>query len=218
MVPAALDRLNLLLPELRELQEKSGKGKKATALHDLPVEELGLAVCALAEGARLLALSVEEELKSEPASGSLYQELERPIIEVLAALELRGIGLDVAKLKAISEELSLQIDSLLQEILALAGGDFSPASNLQLADVLFNRLGLPVIKRGKTGPSVDQEVLEKLAEQHPLPLKILEHRQLSEAQEHLPRRAPSRAWARTGGMHTTFDSKRSPPPAGSARR
>jgi DNA polymerase-1 len=204
LIPAALDRLNLTLPDLKALQERTGKGKKATSLEALPVGELGLAAAALGEGARLLALSVEEELQANPELLALYTELEAPILEVLAALELRGIGLDVPKLKTISQELSIQIDALLAEILAMAGGEFSPASNLQLADVLFNRLGLPVIKRGKTGPSVDQEVLETLAEKHPLPMKILEHRQLSKLKSTYLDALPA-ALGADGRLHTTFD-------------
>jgi len=204
LIPAALDRLNLTLPDLKELQERTGKGKKATSLEALPVGELGLAVASLGEGARLLALSVEAELKENPELLALYTDLEEPILEVLAALELRGIRLDVPKLKTISQELSIQIDALLAEILAMAGGEFSPASNLQLADVLFNRLGLPVIKRGKTGPSVDQEVLEALAEKHPLPMKILEHRQLSKLKSTYLDALPA-ALGADGRLHTTFD-------------
>ncbi len=204
LLAAARERLNLELPDLRALQERSGKGKKATALFDLPEEELGDAAAALAEGARLLAISLEEELRGVPALHKLYVEMEQPLISLLAALELRGIGLDVAKLQAISQELGVQIDALLAEILQLGGGDFSPASNQQLADVLFNRLGLPVVKRGKTGPSVDQEVLEKLAEQHPLPMKILEHRQLSKLKSTYLDALPA-ALGADGRLHTTLD-------------
>ena len=202
--PAARERLNLELPDLRAMQERTGKGKKATPLAELAPAELGDALSALAEGARLLAISLEEELRETPALHALYEEMERPLIPLLAALELRGIGLDVARLEAISLELSKQIDSLLAEILTLGGGDFSPASNPQLADVLFNRLGLPVIKRGKTGPSVDQEVLEKLAEQHPLPMKILEHRQLSKLKSTYLDALPA-ALGADGRLHTTLD-------------
>src|SRR5439155_25713917 len=90
-----------------------------------------------------------------------------------------GIRVDVPRLQRLADEVGKQIDALLQEIFQLAGGEFLPASTQQLGDVLYKRLGLPVLKRGKTGPSTDQEVLEELAEQHPLPAKIREHRQLT---------------------------------------
>ena len=204
LLPAARERVALELPDLKALQERSGKGKKATPLAALAPEDLGDAACALAEGARLLAAAHEEDLRAEPELWALYAGLERPLLSILAALEQRGIGLDVPKLQAISLELGVQIDHLLAEIHQLAGGEFSPASNPQLAEVLYGRLGLPVIKSGKTGPSTDQEVLEKLAEQHPLPAKILEHRQLTKLRNTYLDALPA-ALGKDGRLHTTFD-------------
>ena len=105
------------------------------------------------------------EARADPELFGLYSEIEKPLIEVLASLELTGIRVDVPRLQRLSEEIGRQIDALLQEIFQLAGGEFLPASTQQLAEVLYKRLNLPVLKRGKTGPSTDQEVLEELAQQ-----------------------------------------------------
>jgi len=123
---------------------------------------------------------------------------------VLADLELAGINLDTARLRQLSVEVDQQIGVLLKDIFQIAGGEFLPSSTQQLGDVLYKRLGLPVLKRGKTGPSTDQEVLEELAEQHPLPAKILEHRQLTKLKNTYLDALPA-TLGKDGRLHTTFD-------------
>src|SRR5207237_830705 len=134
----------------------------------------------------------------------LYQDIEKPLIEVLANLELTGIRIDAPRLQRLSHELGRQIDALLEEIYQLAGGVFLPASTQQLAEVLYKKLNLPVLKRGKTGPSTDQEVLEELAQQHPLPAKVLEHRQLTKLKNTYLDALPV-SLGKDGRLHTTFD-------------
>ncbi|HEX4383872.1 MAG TPA: DNA polymerase I, partial [Myxococcales bacterium] len=200
----ARERISCELPLLKEVSERSGKGKKATPLPEIPVEEMSAAACALVEGARRLSDALGEDLRADAELWKLYSELELPLSRVLADLELIGIRIDVPRLEELSRETAKQIDSLLQEIFQLAGTEFSPASNLQLADVLYKRLGLPVLKRGKTGPSTDQEVLEELAEQHAIPAKILEHRQLTKLKSTYLDALPA-VLGKDGRLHTTFD-------------
>ena len=201
---SARERIRCELPSLKELSERTGKGKKATPLPELSPGEVGSAVCALAEGARRLAAAYAEDLRQDPDLWKLYEELELPLITVLAQLETTGISLDVARLRKLSVEVDAQVASLLGEIIALAGQEFSPASNQQLAEILYVKLGLPVLKRGKTGPSTDQEVLEELAEKHPLPAKILEHRQLTKLKGTYLDALPA-ALGKDQRLHTTFD-------------
>ena len=204
LAQTARERISCELPALKELCERSGKGKKATPLPEVPVDEVGAAAAALAEGARRLADALGEDLKADAELWPLYSELELPLLRVLADLELAGINLDVARLQRLSQEVQQQTDALLKDIFQLAGGEFMPGSTQQLADVLFKKLGLPVLRRGKTGPSTDQEVLEELAQQHPLPAKILEHRQLTKLQNTYLDALPA-ALGRDGRLHTTFD-------------
>ena len=201
---AARERVSCELPDLKELSERSGKGRKATPLAALPLHELSEAACALAEGARRLAEAHAQDLGEEPELSKLYEEMERPLSLVLAGMELLGISLDVRRLRRLDEEISAQIEVLLRDIFALAGMEFLPASTQQLAEVLYGKLGLPVLKRGKTGPSTDQEVLEKLAEQHPLPAKILEHRHLTKLKSTYLEALPA-ALGADQRLHTTFD-------------
>jgi DNA polymerase-1 len=204
LAQTARERISCELPLLKELCERSGKGKKATPLPEVPVDETSAAACALVEGARRLCDALGEDLRADPELWKLYSELELPLSRVLADLELTGIRIDVPRLQELSRETTKQIDDLLQEIFQLAGGEFLPASTQQLGEVLYKRLGLPVLKRGKTGPSTDQEVLEELAQQHALPAKVLEHRQLAKLKSTYLDALPA-ALGRDGRLHTTFD-------------
>jgi DNA polymerase I len=204
LVQTARERISCELPLLKDLCERTGKGKKATPLPELPVDETSAAACALVEGARRLCDALGEDLRSDPELLGLYEGIERPLIEVLAGLELTGIRVDIPRLRQLSEEIGKQIDALLQEIFQLAGGEFLPASTQQLAEVLYKKLQLPVLKRGKTGPSTDQEVLEELAQQHPLPAKVLEHRQLTKLKSTYLDALPA-VLGKDGRLHTTFD-------------
>ncbi len=122
---------------------------------------------------RLLEGLEQESLRA------LYLEMEVPLIGLLAEMEATGIALDVPCLDAIKVQVKQQLLGLDQEIEKLAGQSFNPKSPKQLAKVLFEDLGLPVIKRTKTGASTDSEVLNRLSEQHPLPSKVIEYRELS---------------------------------------
>src|SRR5712664_1514597 len=204
LVQTARERISCELPILKELCERTGKGKKATPLPELPVDEVGAAAAALVEGARRLSAALEEDLRADPELWQLYSELELPLEEVLARVELTGISLDVPRLEALNRELGTQIDQLLREITELAGEEFLPTSNQQLAEILYKKLQLPVLKRGKTGPSTDQEVLEELAQQHPMPAKVLEHRQLTKLKSTYLDALPA-VLGKDGRLHTTFD-------------
>ena len=98
------------------------------------MDETSAAACALVEGARRLSDALGEDLRNDPELLGLYSEIEKPLIEVLADLELTGIRIDVGRLRQLGDEIGKQIDALLQEIFQLAGGEFLPASTQQLAN------------------------------------------------------------------------------------
>lgn len=110
--------------------------------------------------------------------GGLYRDVEAPLVEVLARMELLGIRVDVPHLSALGTEFEGRIADAEARIHTIAGEKFNPSSPKQLQVILFEKLKLPVIKRTKTGPSTDQEVLENLAESHDLPAEILAYRSL----------------------------------------
>ncbi|KAF0195090.1 MAG: DNA polymerase I [Bacillota bacterium] len=109
----------------------------------------------------------------------LYTEVEAPLSRVLASMELTGIAVDVDVLKAMEQGTDSRLRVIMESIYALAGGEFNIASPKQLGFVLFEKLGLPILKKNKTGYSTDAEVLEALADQHEIVSKILEYRTLA---------------------------------------
>lgn len=135
----------------------------------------------------------------------LYWNLERPLIGVLAEMEMAGIRVDVAELQRQSAEITHRLTELIAEIHQLAGHEFNIDSPKQLAKVLFEELNLPVMKKTKTGASTDQDVLEKLALVHPLPAKITEHRQLSKLKGTYLDALPELVNPQTGKIHARFN-------------
>jgi DNA polymerase-1 len=137
--------------------------------------------------------------------GPLYRDLEVPLVPVLAAMEATGIRVAPERLAALAGELERQLDALLREIHVLAGEAVNPNSPKQLAQVLFEKLGLAPIKRTKTGYSTDVDVLEELALGHPLPARILEYRQLAKLKGTYADALPALVHPRTGRIHASFN-------------
>jgi DNA polymerase-1 len=164
---------------------------------------------ALARGART-AHALRAELAARLRAHDmerLFRELEIPLAEVLAEMELAGITLDVAALARLSSEFRASLERLMAEIHEIAGGPFNINSPPQLREVLFDRLGISTrgIRRGKTGLSTDVDVLTRLAREHPLPAKILEFRGLSKLLSTYVDALPVLVDPRTGRLHTSFN-------------
>src|SRR5262249_50213412 len=139
---------------------------------------------------------------------ALYDDLEVPLIDVLAELEFNGIRLDIPRLKRLSEEMAQQLVGIEKEIDDLAGHEFNIASPRQLRQVLFDELKLPSQRRtGITGEaSTDQETLERLAALgHALPRKILEHRQIAKLKGTYVDALPDLVNPATGRIHASFN-------------
>jgi DNA polymerase-1 len=136
---------------------------------------------------------------------ALYEEIERPLVPVLAGMELDGIRVDPERLEGFAKELERELDNLTREIHALAGEAFNVNSPKQLAQVLFEKLKLPPVKRTKTGYSTDADVLEQLALGHPLPAKIIEHRTLAKLKSTYADVLPTLIHPATGRIHTSFN-------------
>jgi DNA polymerase-1 len=135
----------------------------------------------------------------------LFASVELPLARVLADMEWRGVRIDTARLATLSAEYAARLATLEREIHELAGRSFSIASPIQLRAVLFDDLGLPVVKRGKTGASTDAEVLEQLAPLHPLPAKLLEHRKYTKLKSTYVDALPALVDSASGRIHTTFN-------------
>ncbi len=143
-------------------------------------------------------LQADERLK-------FVYELEIASSETLYRIERNGVMIDAGALAAQSHELGQRIVALEQQAYEIAGQPFNLGSPKQIGDIFFNKLGLPVVKKTPSGaPSTDEEVLEKLAEDYPLPAKILEHRGLSKLKSTYTDKLAQMALPRTGRVHTHY--------------
>jgi DNA polymerase-1 len=135
----------------------------------------------------------------------LNETLEVPLIAVLADMEFTGVRVDPDRLAELSARYGERLAQLERDIEKLAGHPLNIASPKQLAQVLFQELGLPVVKKTKTGPSTDADVLEQLAETHPLPKKIVEYRQYAKLKNTYVDALPTMIYAETGRVHASFN-------------
>lgn len=135
----------------------------------------------------------------------LYDDVELPLVRVLAEMERKGVRIDVAALNSLSEELTVRVADALARCHRLAKEEFNPNSTKQLARILFDVLELPVIKRTKTGPSTDASVLEQLAAEHELPAAVLSFRSLDKLKNTYVDALPNYVNPKTDRIHTTFN-------------
>jgi DNA polymerase-1 len=137
---------------------------------------------------------------------ALFHDLEMPLIHVLAGMEWEGIRIDSEHFSTMRRHLARELRLLEEEIWKEAGGEFNINSNLQLREILFDRLGLPVVRKTKTGASTDASVLEELAEQgHRLPTLLMEYRQLEKLRSTYVDALPRLVNPDTGRIHTSFN-------------
>jgi DNA polymerase I len=192
----ARERLGTELPDPRAERKKE-------LLCNLTIDEGSSCFGAWADAARRLAPELWEEAE-KVGLAHIARDIELPLLPILAAMERAGIKVDLATLKQIAEKVDAACELHLAEIYKLAGREFNVGSPPQLAQVLYTDLKLPVLKRGKTGPSTDQEVLEKLGAQHPLPKAIIEYRNVAKLKSTYLDTLPLLI-AADGRVHTTFN-------------
>ncbi len=147
---------------------------------------------------------LERELRDKSLF-NLFTEIEMPLVEVLSQMELTGIKLDLEILNKLSKDLEERLIKLIEDIYETSGCQFNINSPKQLRGILFEKLKLPIIKRSKTGPSTDEEVLRKLANKHKLPALLLEYRQLTKLKSTYIDALPDLVDPKTGRIHTSFN-------------
>jgi DNA polymerase-1 len=142
---------------------------------------------------------------SDPKLEHVYRDIELPVRDVLFRMERAGILVDTQLLARQSHELGERVITLEREAHALAGGPFNLGSPKQLGEILFTRMKLPVVKKTATGqPSTDEDVLQDLSANYPLPRVLLEHRALSKLKSTYTDKLPLMVNRGTGRVHTTF--------------
>jgi DNA polymerase-1 len=187
-----------------KISELIGKGKSQKRMDEVPIVQVGPYAAEDADVPLRLKPLLETRLH-EMDLEKLNEMVEVPLIEVLADMESAGIRVDPARLAELSRRYGERLQELEIEIEELAGHPLNIASPKQLAQVLFQELKLPVIKKSKTGPSTDVEVLEELAEQHPLPAKIIAHRQFAKLKNTYVDALPAMIHPTTGRVHASFN-------------
>ncbi len=187
-----------------EREAAFGKGAKRRPLDAVAADEL--APLLAAEAASALALdSVLGEKLAGAGQRALYEEIEVPLVSVLARMERAGVRIDEGKLRELEGALGAELSQLERRIYDLAGSEFKINSPKQLQQVLFEKLALPPARRTKTGFSTDESVLEELALQHELPAAILEHRRVAKLLSTYVEALPTFVNPETGRIHTSFD-------------
>ncbi|MCK5581022.1 MAG: DNA polymerase I [Candidatus Omnitrophica bacterium] len=136
---------------------------------------------------------------------SLFDDIEMPLAHVLFCMEEEGVKVDRKLLGQLSSSCDEKIAQLTQELFSLAGEEFNLNSPKQLSHILFEKLGLPVIKKTKTGYSTNEEVLNRLAPKHPLPSLVLEYRQLAKLKSTYIDALPKMISDATGRIHALFN-------------
>lgn len=183
------------------------------SLSDLAREEFRQEIPAGPEPERAAALArVCYRLKdrlfkklAENEQTELFCRVEMPLSRVLGDMELAGVAVDMERLRTMGEELAVRINEYTAEIYRLAGETFNINSTKQLADILFNKLGLPPLKKTKTGYSTSAEVLEELAAYHEIVARILEYRQVVKLKSTYIDGMVSLIHPETHRLHTTFN-------------
>ncbi|MDS4042126.1 MAG: DNA polymerase I, partial [Candidatus Competibacter sp.] len=186
-------------------EEVAGKGAKQLTFDQVALEQAGPYAAEDADVTLRLHCCLWPRLEREPNLRRLYEELEIPLIPILARMERTGVRVDAAALRQHGGELAKRLWGLEQQAYDLAGERFNLGSPKQLQTILFERLGLPAGKKTATGQaSTAEDVLQELALAYPLPGVILEHRTLSKLKSTYTDRLPEQIHPRTGRVHTSY--------------
>jgi DNA polymerase I len=186
-------------------EEVCGKG-----VHQIGFDQVDLQIATgyAAEDADItlrLHLELWPQIQENPGLLYVYEKIEMPAMRVLGIMERNGIRIDSTLLAKQGQQVGKRLLELEGEIHKLAGQPFNIQSPKQIAEILFGQLELPVIKKTPSGaPSTDEEVLQKLAEDYPLPARILDYRSLAKLMSTYIEKLPRMADPKTGRVHTNF--------------
>ena len=185
-------------------EDLCGKGAKQIPFAQVPVDKAAAYSCEDSDQTLDVHRVLWPQLQADDKLRGIY-ELEMACSETLFRIERNGVLIDAGKLAAQSHALGQRILQLEQEAYAIAGQPFNLGSPKQLGEIFFDKLGMPVVKKTATGArSTDEEVLEKLAEDYPLPAKLLEHRSLCKLKGTYTDKLSTLADPRTGRVHTHY--------------
>ena len=191
--------------ETIEFESIAGKGKGQLTFNQIPLEQATEYAAEDADVTMKLQQALWLKLQEEPTLVKLYKTMELPLLHVLSRMERTGVLIDSDALFIQSNEIATRLTALEEQAYALAGQPFNLASTKQLQEILFDKLGLPVLQKTPKGaPSTNEEVLEELAYSHKLPKILVEHRGLSKLKSTYTDKLPQMVNSQTGRVHTSY--------------
>lgn len=183
----------------------AGKGKKQLTFNQIDLEQAAPYAAEDADVTLRLHHRLNQSLEKDAKLNAVYHEIEMPLVPVLSRIERTGVLIDDMKLSAQSQEIAVRLDELEQKAYELAEQEFNMNSPKQLQALLFDKMGLPVIKKTPSGtPSTNEEVLQELALDYPLPKLILEYRGLAKLKSTYTDKLPRMINPETGRVHTSY--------------
>nr|WP_243849292.1 DNA polymerase I [Paraburkholderia rhizosphaerae] len=186
-------------------EDVAGKGAQQIGFDEVALAQAAEYAAEDADITLQLHHALYPQVKAEEGLEFVYRNIEMPTARVLRKMERNGVLIDAAKLQKQSNEIAVRLVELEKQAYELAGGEFNMGSPKQIGQIFFEKLQLPVTKKTPSGaPSTDEEVLQKLAEDYPLPKLLLEHRGLSKLKSTYTDKLPRMVNARTGRVHTNY--------------
>ena len=186
-------------------QDVAGKGAKQLTFNEVPVEMAAPYAAEDADITLRLHQSMWPKLSAQPALEKVFTDIEMPLLTVLSDMEQTGVAIDTGMLAQQSEQLATRMNALEQEAHREAGQPFNLGSPMQIQQLLFDKLQLPVLAKTPKGvPSTAESVLQELALDYPLPRLILEHRSLSKLKSTYTDKLPLQVCVDTGRVHTSY--------------
>ena len=186
-----------------KITELIGSGRDQITMDQVPVDQITDYACQDVDIPYRMHDMLTEQLEALGLK-KLFETMEVPLVSVLADIEYNGIRVDVERLASLRTVFAARIATLQTEIIEIAGESFNLDSPKQLQVILYEKLKLPVVKKTQTGASTDAEVLQQLAIYHPLPVKLLEYRQLTKLVSTYVDALPQLVCPKTGRVHTSF--------------
>lgn len=189
-----------------QFEDIAGKGVKQLTFNQISIEKAAPYSAEDADVALQLHRKLLPMIDQDKSLNNVFHQIEMPLMPILAKMEMHGVLIDVAMLKAQSVELQKRIETLEKQAYQLAGYEFNLSSPKQLQKIFFEELKIPIMKKTPGGqPSTAENVLQDLAFHHELPKIILEHRQLSKLKSTYTDRLPEQMHPVTGRVHTSYN-------------
>ncbi|WP_225033908.1 DNA polymerase I [Paraburkholderia sp. XV] len=205
--PHDMDNLALRHLGLKTIkyEDVAGKGASQIGFDEVALDKAAEYAAEDADITLRLHQTLYPQVAAEAQLDHVYRDIEVPTSRVLRKMERNGVLIDAEKLRVQSNEIATRLVELEKQAYEFAGGEFNLGSPKQIGQIFFEKLELPVIKKTPSGaPSTDEEVLQKLAEDYPLPKVLLEHRGLSKLKSTYTDKLPRMVNATTGRVHTNY--------------